>query len=301
MKLFKKGFLKDVFYIIELALVIVLASILFVMGARLSSLLIGHLTKFIGKRNPAHRVAYGNISRALPELSEAQRCQLLDKVWMNLGRVLGEFFHIATMRKSGIEKIVDTDSETDQVIEEMIAWQKSGKGGVVTSAHFGNWEVALRYFNDRGVKVKALYRPLSNPYVDWLVTRVRRGSNIAKGRDGNKEIIKEVKKGTFVVILADQKVTGGVPVKFFHKEAYTTESIAKIALKYDIKLIIAKAVRVESGFKFNFSAREIDKSEVAEKGEDKNIELTKIVTNKIEGWVRDCPEQWFWVHDRWKK
>lgn len=291
MKYFKKFI-----YIVEFVLALTLIAVLLLIGMRASAWLVGRLVRFVGKRHGAHNVAFGNLSRAMPHLSVEEKADLLDKVWLNLGMVFGEFLHIGILSKKKINKIINIDEGAKLMIEKMIAAQKEGRGGIITSAHFGNWEVGLRYMIDKGVRIRALYRPLNNTYVNWLMKKIRTGSNIAKGRDGSREIIQEIKKGSFVVILADQKVTGGLPIKFFHDDALTTESIAKIVTKYDVDLVMAKVTRVGESSNFEFGLENVEVSEYSS-----SRDVTKLITNKIEDWVRDCPEQWFWVHDRWKK
>jgi Kdo2-lipid IVA lauroyltransferase/acyltransferase len=124
---------------------------------------------------------------------------------------------------------------------------------------------------------------------------------IEKTTAGSRKIIEVIKSGGFVIILADQKITEGERVKFFHDDAVTTTSIARIALKYDILLIPARVIRLGKLFKFR---TELEKPLVIQKTTDINfdiISLTREINRKLESWITQYPAQWFWVHNRWKK
>jgi KDO2-lipid IV(A) lauroyltransferase len=101
--------------------------------------------------------------------------------------------------------------------------------------------------------------------------------------------------------MADQKITDGEPVKFFHDDAITSTSIAKMAIKYNVPLIPGYIFRVDKNFKFKLI---IEKPlEYYNKKLDKQMatNLTLKINQTIERWIKKSPEQWFWVHNRWKK
>ena len=120
---------------------------------------------------------------------------------------------------------------------------------------------------------------------------------------GNKEIIKSLKNGEFIIVLADQRVGDGIEVPFFGRKALTSPSLAKLVLKYNIPLVPIRIIRKNNETNFNMEILDpLDITKDKELTMDKKIyKITKEINKTLEGWIRQCPEQWFWVHNRWKK
>jgi KDO2-lipid IV(A) lauroyltransferase len=256
------------------------------------------IAKFIGKKISVNKLAYKNISQALPELNEKQKEKIIDDMWDNLGRIVGEFGHIGACKVEDIENLFEISAQSRDNIRNL---KESGKGGIIFGAHTGNWEIGPKAFLKNGLKVSTVYRPLNNPYVEKMTANLRGVSMIEKSVGGSRQIIEEIKKGGFVIILADQKISEGELVKFFHDDAITTTSIARIALKYDVPLIPARSIRL--GKKFRFCV-EVEKPLAFQKSENINsdvLQLTRKVNIKLEEWIKQYPAQWFWVHNRWKR
>ena len=124
---------------------------------------------------------------------------------------------------------------------------------------------------------------------------------IAKGSQGGRQIIDTIKKSGYVAILMDQKISEGELVRFFHDDAITATSIARIALKYNVPLIPARSIRIDHQFKFK---AKIEKPLEFQRTSDLNADilaLTLLINQKLESWITQHPSQWFWVHNRWKK
>lgn len=256
------------------------------------------IARFVGKRISVNKLAYNNMTKAIPDLSHAQKLQVLDDMWDNLGRIVGEFGHIA---KFGVEEAEEYYEMSDETKENLKKMSESKTGGIMVGAHIGNWEIGPKVFMKNGLDVSAVYRPLNNPYVDDLTTRSRVAKMISKSIKGSRKIFQEIKKGGYVVILADQKVSEGEPVKFFHDDAVTTTSIARIALKYGVPLIPARSVRVGKDFKFVVEIKKpIDFTKTGDIDTDV-INLTRQINVQLEDWIKEYPSQWFWVHNRWKR
>ena len=295
--------MRQIRHIFEALMAILMLLIFRLIGFRAASYLAGIITRLIGKRHKAHRIAYGNMLRAMPEIGEIERVKMLDKMWMSLGRIIGEYVYICRISKKNLAKRVLVTKETVENVKRMRERsndKKSPKGGIIFSGHIGNWDVGLRYLMLEGVKVNAFYRPLSNGYVDKIMSTFRQYKPIAKGRNGLKDIISAIKRGEYVIIMADQKVTDGEPVKFFHEDAKTTTSIARIALKYDVEIVSARGYRTDDGLGFKFEAGrplEIERSGNLNKDV---LKITKTINETLEEWIRQVPSQWFWVHNRWK-
>jgi len=293
-----KSKIKDTRYIIEALIVKLFMWIFTIMKPQTASDIAAIIAKFVGKKISVNKLAYKNISKALSELNEEQKEKIIDDMWDNLGRIVGEFGHIAACKIEDIESLLEISQESRENIRIL---KESGKGGIIFGAHTGNWEVGPKAFLKNGLKVSTVYRPLNNPYVEKMTANLRGVLMIEKSASGSRKIIEEIKKGGFVIILVDQKVSEGEPVKFFYDDAITTTSIARIALKYDVPLIPARSIRL--GKKFRFCV-EVEKSLAFQKSDDINsdvLQLTRKVNIKLEEWIKQYPAQWFWVHNRWKR
>jgi KDO2-lipid IV(A) lauroyltransferase len=257
------------------------------------------LALIIGKRHNVQKLARKNMKNALPNLSDEEIERNLDGMWRNLGRIIGEYAHIAKIsHQKLVEKYVAIDEKS---LENVALMKESNKGGIIFSGHIGNWEIGPKCFENNGISVKTVYRPLNNPYVEQMTASIRGTKLIAKSAKGGREIIEAVKKGEYVIILADQKISEGELVRFFHDDAITTTSLARIALKYGVPLVPARSVRINDEFKFWV---EVEKPlEFTPSGnQDKDVlDLTRLVNLKLEEWIRQYPAQWFWVHNRWKR
>ena len=167
------------------------------------------IARFIGKRISVNKLAYNNMSKAIPSLTHSKKLELLDDMWDNLGRIVGEFGHIAKFGVKEAEKYYEMSKETEENIKKMA---QSKTGGIMVGAHIGNWEIGPKVFMKHGLDVSAVYRPLNNPYVEKLTSNSRVAKMIGKSAKGSRRIFQEIKNGGYVVILADQKVSEGEPV-----------------------------------------------------------------------------------------
>lgn len=293
-----RGKLKSLRYLMEGAIVKFGLWVFSIMSPKGAANVAAKLAQFVGKRISVNKLSYSNISKALPALSNDQKDQVLNDMWDNLGRIAGEFIHISRIEADNMDSFIEMSEETKQNIKNL---KSQNKGGIIFSAHIGNWEIGPKVFKNFGLRVASVYRPLNNPYVESMTAKMRGVELIAKSTAGSRKIIEVIKSGGFVMIMADQKVSEGAPVKFFHDDAITTTSIARIALKYDIPLLPARSIRIDKQFKFCVEA---EKPLIFEKTADLNqdvLNLTRKINCKLEEWIREYPAQWFWVHNRWKR
>lgn len=266
-----------------------------------SSDIASKIAKFIGKKIAVNQLAFNNLSSAMPYLSKEQKDSILNEMWDNLGRVVGEFPHICKMHPSDISKFCFFDQESQGRIEQIHALKS---GAIMFSAHFSNWEVGPKLLMNLGFKVNVVYRPLNNQLVEKMTAKLRGVTMIEKSASGNRKIIEALKRKEIVLIMADQRAGDGVPIQFFHAKAITTTSIARLAVKHKIPIIPACAIRIDKSFKF---IAQIEKF-IDPFGDDfKNLDahqlvlaITLKVNQQLESWISEHPEQWFWVHNRWK-
>lgn len=295
-----KEFLKNIRYLLEALIVKCALGFFYILGEKNSANFGSFLARAIGKHHSSHKLAYKNLSNAFPSLNEAQKDKILEGMWDNLGRVIGEYVFISKAApQEMVQKYIILDERTLQNVEYIKKNFK--KGGIIFSGHIGNWEVGPKAFINLGFDVNTVYRPLNNKYVEEMTASIRGTKLIKKGSQGNRQIIEAIKNGEFVIILADQKISEGEPIDFFHDKAITTTSLARIALKYGVPLIPARSIRQGKQFKFKV---DIERPLDFQKTNDLNrdvLELTRDINKKLEMWISQYPSQWFWVHNRWKK
>ncbi len=258
----------------------------------------GKIAIFIGKKLKVHQLANKNLSLAFVGCSQNFKQQTLAKMWFNLGKIIAEFIHITTMSGKKLSKFVEINQETAQ---QIAIFKQQTTGGIIFSAHFGNWEIGPKTLLHQGLKVHTVYRPLNNPYVEFITAWLRGVSLIKKGTQGNRQIINAIKKGEWVIILADQKITDGIEVDFFNQPAITSASLAKIALKYQVPLVLGYILRKNEEFSFSLHLKKPLQTENLQNTEQNIKKLTLQINQNLENIISINPEQWFWVHNRWKK
>ena len=293
-----KSKIKNLRYLLEAIIVKFGLWIFFIMGVRHASNIASKIAIFVGKKIAVQKLAYKNLSQALPCLSEVEKDKILDEMWDNLGRVVGEYPHVAAFSPEDLIAFTEIESSA---LENIAALKSTVKGGIIVSGHLANWELGPKILTKLGLKVSTVYRPLNNPYVEKMTSEIRGTELIAKGLQGSRRIIEVIKSGGCVIIMADQKISEGEPVKFFHDSAITTTSIARIALKYDIPVIPARIIRIGKEFKFRADLEKPLEIQRSQNINDDTLALTLEINRKLESWIRQYPAQWFWVHNRWKK
>ena len=268
-------------------------------GLKNSANFAAYLAKLIGKKLLVHKLAKDNMTRSFPNLSEEEINKTLDDMWDNLGRIVGEFPFVSDFSGKELMNYVSLDKTSKKNIDYI---KQNCNGGIIFSAHIGNWEIGPKIFLENGINVKTVYRPLNNMYVDNMTAKIRGTELISKSSNGSKQIINEIKSGNYVIILADQKITDGVRVPFLGRSALTSGSIAKLALKYNLPLIPARCIRVGREFKFLVKVEKpIELKKTININKHSIISLTIRVNKRLEKWIKQYPSQWFWVHNRWKK
>jgi KDO2-lipid IV(A) lauroyltransferase len=261
------------------------------MASNVAGALMARVGPFSGKRQ--NRLAR-NLADAYPEMTEVQRAKLAREVWRSLGRVIGEFSHIDEIVRERIEVANP---------ELLIEIARSGKGAVICGAHQANWEAASGVLSQYGLNVMAVYRPMSNPYVDAEMMR-RRGKYYAGGlvaklhRETPVALIRHVRAGGAVGLLVDQEALDGLPTPFFGRPALTTPFPALVARQCNAPLLLVHGYRMR-GLRFKMFITAIE----APRTDDRNADIyaaTTAIQAELEKSIRQHPEQWMWTHDRWR-
>lgn len=265
-----------------------------------ASALGGWIGRTIGPRLPVHRTAEQNLARAMPELDEAQRHRILMGMWDNLGRVLAEYPHLGDFVISGTLRPGRIDVVGGEHID---AIRDSGKPGIFFSAHYGNWELMSLAATQYGAPLVHVYRAANNPLTEEILQNLRRpvgGRHVPKGMQAARELLKALKQNELLGMLVDQKLATGIPVPFFGRDAMTAPAIAELALKAGCPVIPAYVQRLE-GARFRIIVEApIHLEDTGDRERDVLAAMT-MINAKIEGWIRERPDHWFWVHKRWPK
>lgn len=237
------------------------------------------------------RAAFGN------EKSEAEIRKIAEGSMQNLVKVAIEFIRIPEVAKD-VPKYIDLQ-HADRVWDALA--QK--KGLIVTVSHFGNWELMGVSAAARGFPIYAIARPVKNPFVYAYVKRLRgmTGLRSIDKAGAARVTIQQLKQNQMIAILIDQhERQGGVWVDFFGRKACTTSLVARLALKYDVPVIPTFFYREEAlrsilhfGEPFPLIRTGNYEADV--------IANTQQYVRQIEDIIRKRPEDWLWMHRRWRQ
>lgn len=260
-----------------------------------ASALGGALGRRIGPFLGISKRARHNLKRALPKLSESEIAGVVAGMWDNLGRVAAEYPHLRKIRVFEPDGRVETRG-----LEHVDRAVAAGRRMIIFSGHIANWEIALLAAVQSGISVAQIYRAANNPLVDRMITRFRgdTGELIPKGAVGARRAVGVLRRGAHLTMLADQKMNDGIPVPFFGRPAMTAPALAALALRFDCDVLPARVERL-GGARFRLTV--FPPLPLPRSG-DSHADVAALMTQVnaiLEGWVRDRPEQWFWVHRRW--
>jgi KDO2-lipid IV(A) lauroyltransferase len=176
------------------------------------------------------------------------------------------------------------------------AAHRDGRPVILATGHFGNYDVARAALVARGYRVGALYKPMKNPLFNahYIETISEIGRPLfPRGSRGLGEMVRFLKAGGMLGLVADQYMGHGEPLTFFGKRAYTATSAADLALKYDAEIIPVYGIRRPDGLTFDIIVEApIPRSDP--------VTMTQAINDSLEALVRQHMDQWFWIHRRWK-
>lgn len=284
-------------YAVEAALFGLLYGLFALLPLDAASGLGGRLAQAVGPRLKWQRIARRNLEHAMPELTQQEREQILDRMWNNLGRTIAEYPRLG--RRALARRI--SLSENSAALFQQVRAQN--RAVIFAGGHFANWEIPAWVTAMHGVPLLLIYRRLNNPYVDRLVYRARArvcDALAPKGKEGAIALIKRLKAGLPAGMLVDQKMNDGIAVPFFGHPAMTAPAIAELTLKLKAPILMARAVRGD-GARFRFEAKPLELPELPGSREENVAAVMHAINAQLEAWVREHPEQWFWVHQRWGK
>ena len=263
-----------------------------VVGARIGALAFRVLGRL-------RRVGLRNLEMAFPEKGVAERERLLRVEYRNLGYLLAEFCQMPGYSADRASRFIRYEG-----LENYLRARDRGKGVLVLTGHLGAWELSSFYHSLMGMPMGMVIRRLDNPLVDAFVNRVRclHGNRVIHKDDFARGLIASMRAGETVGILMDTNMTPpqGVFVPFFGVQACTASGMARIALKTGAAVVPGFLLWEEGEQKYVLRFGEEVAVTSTGDAEADALANTARFTAVIEGYIRQYPEQWLWMHRRWK-
>ncbi|MFP7570623.1 lysophospholipid acyltransferase family protein [Marivita sp. S2033] len=254
--------------------------------------LIGRLVRHVVSPLAGYRTrAMDNLAHVWPEMDTKERRRLADLVADNAGRTMIDNYDVAGL----MERMRDAPVTGDG-LAAVEAAEAAGQPVLFVTGHFGNFEAPRAALVARGYRIGGLYRPMSNPFFNaHYAANMHALSDpvFEQGRRGTMGLIKHIREGGMGVLLFDVYDSAGVPIDFMGQPAPTLTSVANIALKTGALLVPFFGIRQADGVSF-----EAVFEEPVPHGDP--VEMMREVTRRLEARIHANPEQWFWIHRRWK-
>jgi Kdo2-lipid IVA lauroyltransferase/acyltransferase len=271
------------------------------LGAERASNLGARVLGSIGRFIPHNKIGYANLKAAFPEKSEGELRQILKGVWENLGRTCCEY--------AAMDELWDYDAQnpnqgriTLNNPEIFAQLAHDGKPALIFTAHLANWELPAVAAAAQGLDVAALFRMPNNPYVARGIFKLRRknmGKLIPAGRMAPLALARVLETGSHVGMLIDQRLSKGEKVMFFGRECTVNPTFARLARQFECPVHGVRVIR-QGGTNFYLEATEAIDLPRDETGKIAIQPTMQLLTTHIEGWIRENPEQWLWLHRRWR-
>ena len=265
--------------------------------------LFGRITRFIGPKLREHRIARENLVAAFPEKSPEEIDAILAGVWDNLGRYGAEFAHLDHVWDYDIAHPnngrVEFGPRSAELYDRL---RDDGKPALFFASHLGNWELPALAAAAHGLDAAILYRRPNIASAERIIEELRNvkmGTLIAAGRDAPLRLAQALQNGQHVAMLVDQYFTNGVEVTFFGRKTRANPTLARLRRQVDCPIHGVRIIRLpDHRFRAELS-EEVEPVRNAS-GEIDIQGTMQAVTNVVEGWIREYPDQWWWVHRRWR-
>jgi len=258
----------------------------------------------VGPRLREQRIGQANLAAAFPEKSATEIETILRGVWDNLGRIAAEFAHIDRLRileppKEPVGDIIYTPA-TEEGFHRL---RLDNKPALIFAAHLANWELPALIAARFGLDATVLYRRPNISAASDAIIAIRKGSMgtlVPTDLDAPFKLVRILEAGGHVAMLVDQHYVNGVDVTFFGRPCRANPLIARLACHVECPIHGTRVVRLPDRHRFR-----VDLSEPIEPRRDAQGKIDvrgtmQAITSVIEGWVREHPDQWLWLHRRWR-
>lgn len=285
---------------LEFALVWILVKLLGLPPRRIArdlGALIGHIAFLLTAR--LRRTGDLNLRLAFPEKTASERRLILKTLYRNLGWLLAEFCQMPRYTPGQTRSFIRYEG-----LEHYLAARDQGKGVLVLTGHLGAWELSSFYHSLMGYPMSIVIRRLDNALVDGLVNQIRclHGNQVLHKDDFARGLLAAMKRGETVGILMDTNMTPpqGVFVDFFGHAACTGSGLARVARRTGARVVPGFLLWEEGTQQYVLRFGAALDLPVGEDAEEDALAYTALFTRVVEEYIRQYPDQWLWLHRRWK-
>lgn len=278
-------------------------ALLRVLGPDKSSNIAGRIARRIGPLLPNSKIARTNLTAAFPEKPSEEIEEIVRGVWENLGRVAGEFVHLQNMWDFDPENPNAGRMEfTPRTMELYNQLRDDGKPAIFVSAHLANWELPAVAAAAHGLDTAVVFKPPANRSFAELVRKTRTGAMaelISSNRHSVFTMTNVLQQGRHLGLIVDQHFSGGIEITMFGRKTRASPLPARLARNVDCPVHAIRAIRLP-GNRFRLELTEELQFPRDAEGKIEIAAATQIISDVFEGWVREYPGQWLWLHRRWR-
>ncbi|MBN9022733.1 MAG: lipid A biosynthesis lauroyl acyltransferase [Rhizobiales bacterium] len=260
------------------------------------------VTRTLARFSSENALAAANLAAAYPEKSQEERDRILTGVWENLGRQSVEYAFLQDL-VDGFDPERPGDGPIEAIgMEHLYALRDSGKPAILFGAHLGNFELTPALGAKLGLPVTALFRPPTNPHIAAEIEKRRNhylGRMVVSGPGAALEVADALKKGRHIGVLIDQRITGGQVIPFFGRPSFSNPLVGIMARVFNCPVHGGYAVRLPDG-RFRVVMTPPLELPRDERGRIDAQGANILVHGMVESWIREYPDQWLWLHDRWR-
>jgi KDO2-lipid IV(A) lauroyltransferase len=265
--------------------------------------LFGRIARLIGPLTREQKIGRTNLTLAFPEKSPEEIERILAGVWDNLGRLGAEFAHLDHIWEHDPAHPEDSRIEIQPRTHELFAQLRlDGKPALIFTGHLGNWEMPAVAAVEHGLDAAILFRRPNSASANRIIEELRggkMGTLIPAGRDAPLKLADALQKGQHVAILVDQYFTNGVEVTFFGRKTRANPTLARLLRQIECPIHGVRIIRLP-GHRFRAELSE-EVPPVRDASGQIDVQGTmQAITSVVEGWIREYPDQWLWLHRRWR-
>ena len=265
--------------------------------------LFGRILRRIGPLMREQKIGRANLVAAFPEKSPQQIETILAGVWDNLGRIGAEFAHLDHIWQHDPAHPEQSRIEIEPRTHELFAQLRlDGKPALIFACHLGNWELPAVAADAHGLDAAILFRRPNSASANRIIEELRAvkmGTLIPAGRDAPLRLAEALQNGQHVAMLVDQYLSNGVDVTFFGRKTKANPMLARLLRQVDCPIHGTRVIRLPNN-RFRAELSEEVKPVRDASGQVDIQGTMQAITSVVEGWIREYPEQWLWLHRRWR-